>query len=215
MTEQQVSVEEVVRNCQHEQRRRPTNSESPWCVELFRRAFAGDEEAWSGIRMLYEPLMRSWTGVQSVVDAEEVLQEALLSFSRFAPQQPSLLADNNPGRVLAYLRTCVKTAIISLSRREQRQTIAGYLDEINEPAISYNLSDTVQLSIVLNERIEELLTDEEEKLIFYLRFIYGIKPQNILTHYPNRFSDIKYVYTLIQRVVRRLRDDPALQKLQM
>ena len=214
MTQQQGSVDEVIRNCQREQRRR-TKDESPWCVELFRRAFAGDEEAWSGVRMLYEPLMRSWIGVQSVVDAEEALQEALLAFSRFAPHQPSLVEDNNPGRVLAYLRTCVKTAIISLSRREQRQTIAGYLDEINEPVIPYNIGDNVQLAIVLQERIEALLTDEEEQFVFSLRFIYGMKPQDILVEHPDRFSDIKHVYTIIQRIVRRLRDDTALQKLQM
>lgn len=212
MTQQQGSVDEVIRNCQCEQQRR-IKDESPWCVELFRRAFANNDEAWSGIRMLYEPLMRSWIGVQSVVDTEEVLQEALLAFSRFAPQQPSLVEDNNPGRVLAYLRTCVKTAIISLNRREQRQAIAGYLDEINEPVTPYNISDNVQLAMVLQERIEALLIDEEEKFVFSLRFIYGMKPQDIINTYSDRFSDIKYVYTIIQRVVRRLRDDTGLQKL--
>ncbi|MEM8529866.1 MAG: hypothetical protein AAGF95_03430 [Chloroflexota bacterium] len=212
MTQQQGSVDEVIRNCQCEQRKR-IKDESPWCVELFRLAFAGNDEAWAGIRTLYEPLMRSWIGVQSVVDTEEALQEALLAFSRFAPHQPSLVEDTNPGRVLAYLRTCVKTAIISLNRREQRQAIAGYLDEINEPASAYNVGDNVQLAIVLYERIEALLTDEEEKFVFSLRFIYGMKPQDILAEHPDRFSDIKYVYTIIQRVVRRLRDDTGLQKL--
>ena len=36
--------------------------ETPASIELFRRAFAQNEEAWQAVRVLYEPLMRSWIG---------------------------------------------------------------------------------------------------------------------------------------------------------
>ena len=48
----QPPLEEIVRRCGQERSRYRARAtpDSPWCVELFRRAFTEDEAAWSAIQ---------------------------------------------------------------------------------------------------------------------------------------------------------------------
>ena len=182
-------------------------------VAVFRQAFAGDTEAWATIYTQYTPLVRHWIGVQQVIDPEEVAQEAWMAFARYAPRHPSLVQEESPRRVLAYLRTCVKTAIVTLCRREKRHAITAYLDDVDSVLPVDSMDSAMVQRMAIQERVQQLLMDDDERFIFHLRFVSGMKPQAIAAAYPERFSDVKIVYVLIGQLVRRLRADHILQSL--
>ncbi|MEM8529537.1 MAG: sigma-70 family RNA polymerase sigma factor [Chloroflexota bacterium] len=184
-------------------------------IMVFRLAFAGDTDAWAILHTRYISLIRCWIGRQHLVDPEEVAQEAWLAFARYAPRQPSLVEDDSPARVLAYLRTCVKTAIISMCRREQRCVVADPLSDHNVLKQSPRIDNSIVQRITIQERIQQILTSDDERLLFELRFVCGMKPQAISNTYPNQFADVQMVYTLIHAIVRRLRADPILQSLRL
>ena len=69
--------------------------------------------------------------------------------------------------------------------------------------------------ILLQERVNEIVNSEDERIVFQLRFVDGMKPQSIVAAHPDRFPDARIVYTLVQRLVQRLRRDPILWELQM
>ena len=182
-------------------------------IDIFRRAFAGDMDSWSELQTQYNQLMRHWIGQQRIIDAEEILQEAWLAFARYAPRQPNLVEAESPARVLAYLRTCVKTAIVTLYRREQRHMMMTYLDPSDDVASVANVDHTVVQQLTIHERVQQLLSSDDERLLFHLRFVHGMKPQSIVDTYPERFPEVQQVYTLIAQLVRRLRADRLLQDL--
>ena len=182
-------------------------------IMVFRLAFAGDADAWAILHARYMPLVRCWIGRQRLIDPEEVAQEAWLAFARYAPRQPTLVEGDTPGRVLAYLRICVKTAIISMCRREKRCIVADPLSDHNVLTSVPSIDSSIIQRITIQERIHQILTSDDERLIFELRFVCGMKPQAIINTYPDRFVNVQTVYSLIGTLVRRLRADPLLQSL--
>lgn len=182
-------------------------------MDLFRRAFAGDEEAWTVLQIRYTPLIRHWVGFQQQVEFEDVMQEAWIAFYRYAPLHPSLVCDDTPERVLAYLRTCVKTAVISLNRRERRYAFMQRLECTDAAPLPYDNHTNVLLRIVIGNCVQRCLLTDEERLAFHLRLVCDIKPRDIAAMHPLQFTDVEHVYTVIQRIIRRLRADPTLQSL--
>src|SRR5215213_2728009 len=76
----------VVEHCQQEQRshRSDTPIDSPWCVEIFRRAFHGDQDAWVAIWEQFQRHMLLWARA-GTVDVEDVVQDGFANFARGAP----------------------------------------------------------------------------------------------------------------------------------
>lgn len=126
-----LSVDQLVARCQQERSAFYTTGagQSPACVALFRRAFAGDEAAWSAVYTLFDPQVRAWIGRQPLLDPEDAVQDSWRSFARSAPQRPGLVAGDDLSLVLAYLRTCVKSAVLMLIRamRAQRRQPIGHV----------------------------------------------------------------------------------------
>ncbi|MCB0129165.1 MAG: hypothetical protein KDE58_43160, partial [Caldilineaceae bacterium] len=185
---------------------------SPACAELFRRAFQQDEEAWFVIRALFMPLLMSWASVQSTLDQEDIIQDALTEFFRFAPNSSTLAADDRIGPVLTYLRSCVKS---SLSKRYRKQRILEH--SLDDPNIFLPDADDqvsgLELRQILQDRLDKLLYDETERLVFQLRLVEGIAPRKIFEQYRELFSNIEELRQIIQRIVRRLRADETLKSL--
>ena len=183
---------------------------SPTTIAVFRQAFAGDTDAWTTIYTYYTPLVRRWVGVQHAIDPEEVVQEAWLAFARYAPRQPSLVQDESLGWVLSYLRSCVKTATISLCRRAKRYPVTTALTDADTDMSLTAMDSTVIQRITIQERMQDILTNDDERMIFQLRFIGGMKPRTIAHIYPDRFPDVQTIYNLTSRLVLRLRRDSTL-----
>jgi DNA-directed RNA polymerase specialized sigma24 family protein len=207
------SIDEIVTRCWKERNGYQSSgvATSPLCVELFRRAFAGDERAWQEVRQVFERQMRAWVGVQDQVEAEEVLQEGLLAFYRFAPNQPGLVATDDLAHVLSYLRECIKTALLMLLRK-QRQPL-DRLDSLADLQSSDNLGRLVEVRTLLRDRIKSLIQTADEQIVFQLYFIYQMRPQEIFTLYSRLFGDITAINTIVQRLTRRMRKDPTIQQL--
>ena len=182
-------------------------------IQIFYQAFAGSTDAWAMIYTRYTPFVRSWIGSQSVIDPEEVAQEAWLAFTCYAPRQPCLLEDGSLARVLGYLRTCVKTAIVRVHRREQWYAGTCPFSDEDTVAQTANIDSILVQRITIQECVNQILTSDDDRLLFELRFVRGMKPQAITNTYTSRFADVRTVYTRISQLVRRLRADPILQSL--
>ena len=186
---------------------------SPACVELFRRAFDGDEEAWSGVYKIFKPLMKGWIGIPNNIDPEDVIQDAFISFSHYAPHNFSLLATESLSPILSYLKRCVQSTLVDILRRSKGQSIADLDGLMPDELSDYNIIEQSNSIIAMRERLSELLKDYEERLIFHLRFEYNMPPREIMAQYPGTFENYQEVATIIQRLTRRLRQDPIIREL--
>ncbi|MEM8535080.1 MAG: hypothetical protein AAGF95_29860 [Chloroflexota bacterium] len=183
-------------------------------IEVFHKAFSGDENAWATIQTHYACLVNYWIGSQQYADTEEVAQEAWIAFYRYAPQRPHLLQSNSTARVLAYLRSCVKTALIAAHRREKRYTMIAQRMQVHLTMPVTHIDHIVIQRMTISERVQQILVSDDERFIFHLRFVCGMKPQEIVTAYPDRFPHIQLIYRLTTQIIRHLREDPFLQALQ-
>ncbi len=95
------TLAKVIAGCQQERSdyRHKRIDESPSCVEVFRRAFAGNQEAWAAVQATFELQVRAWIGGQKVVNPDDAVQEAFLAFFRYAPAHASLVAGLPWGRL--------------------------------------------------------------------------------------------------------------------
>lgn len=184
---------------------------SPACVELTRRSLAGDQEAWAAFSALFEPLMRAWIGVQQTIEPDDVLQEALLAFARWAPAHRELTSGEELGRALAFLRRCTKTALLTQVRKAKQPPWIS-LDSATAPA-PHNDPAAVERRLVIGERLGHLLATDTERLVVQELLIDGAKPRDIFARHGERFGSIEELRVVIQRVVRRLRNDGELQEL--
>ena len=202
---------ELFVQCQHERSAYTTVgiAASPACVELVRRAFAGDQAAWALLRQLFDPLMRAWIGVQRHVEPEDVLQEAWFAFARWAPTHTDLTAGDDLGRVLAFLRQCTKTALLTQLRKHKQPAYCALDDRTG-------VQDTVTATerrLIIRERITHLLVTADEHVVFQELLVDGRKPQELFVRHPEHFATMESLRITIQRVLRRLRKDPDLNDL--
>ena len=222
-----MSIDKLATCCREERRafQKINDRYSPNCVELFRKAFAGNQQAWTAIKAIFEPLIRSWIGTQQRIDAETVQQDALLAFYRYAPARPNLVITADLGPVLQYLCECTKTSLLMVVRKEKKSKLAVALDSVVHLVAHNDIGQHSDLRLVLDQRLEELLsppfnaTSEEleisqkEQLVFYWRFVYDIGPKNIYAENSEVFTSYQEVATIVQRLTRRLRNDNDLKEL--
>lgn len=204
-----LSLTELFAQCQHERSAYSTAgvAAAPACVELVRRAFADDQTAWALFRQLFEPLIRAWIGVQQHVEPDDVVQEALFAFARWAPAHADLTAGDDLGRALAFLRQCTKTALLTQLRKHKQPTYS--LDETPHAAHDDSMA-AAERRLVIRERVAQLLLTAEEQVVFQELLVNGLKPQELFERYPEHFATIESLRVTIQRVLRRLRKDPDL-----
>jgi DNA-directed RNA polymerase specialized sigma24 family protein len=205
----------VVARCRTERHtyRKSSADESPWCVEVFRRAFARDQDAWEAIQLLVVPLMRAWVGSQQQIEIEDVIQDALSNFAQRAPGIPNLVAGSSLGPVLAYLKRCTITAVLEMARKAQRQAQTVYLYDVPDLQGQGDIAAGADLRLDLLGRIQNLLESDQERLVFQGRFVCHLKPSQILEYYPQAFDDIASIYNVVQRLTRRLSADPEIREL--
>ncbi|RRR67033.1 MAG: hypothetical protein EI684_19660 [Candidatus Viridilinea halotolerans] len=125
-------LEPVVACCQAERSafRQTGERHSPCCVQIFRRAFAADQQAWMAVDEIFHPVITKWVvdalavmGTPRLLAAEtpqEVVQEAKAILDRVGPQRPDLFIGDELGRLLKFWATCTKRALL-LELRWQRR----------------------------------------------------------------------------------------------
>lgn len=221
MTTNPHPLEPIIACCQAERStfRQAGERRSPCCVQIFRRAFAGDQQAWMAIDTIFHPIIHKWvidalsaTGNPHLLDAEtlqDVIQEAKSILGRVGPSRPDLFIGDELGRLLKFWATCTKRAVL-MQLRWQRRHMG---DDIPlEPYHALPASDS-DLAISLQELLATILLTVEERLVFDLLMVQGYKPAEIAARFPERFAEVGQIYALAQRIRRRCWANPELRQL--
>ena len=210
-------LQALVRQCQAERQAflRRGERASPACVELVRRAFAGDQAAWTALfsdvflhdlhrlitaaaRRYQEQTGRAF-GTEELADA---LQETQLAFWRYAPQAPTLLQSGDLDPIIAYLKKCVMSAVSTVARKLPPlgevglSEMAGSEDEPNS-AVDESLGRKWETPLQRNfaeewvnvheivETLTKLLQTDLERRIADECFLNGMAPREFLADYAD------------------------------
>ncbi len=209
------SLEQAMRQCQLERESytisRDTSAPSPGCLDVFRWAFAGDQDAWVFLIDTFHRVVLSWARSEYHLDRESVINEAWAAFAHYAAKKSdTLLVTNQIGSALKYLQRCVKSAILNVRRKESGDsgyhTIEGQTDDHSE-----RMAITLSVRRCLDEFLE--ICTPEERLIIELRFEQHVPPREIASQNQEVFRDIVHVRQVIQNVMRRLQKNECLKRL--
>ena len=186
--------------------------------ELFRRAIVErDEQAWAEGAARYRAMLITWAGrcsssatiqerCDDIADMAFARAWAALTPERFA-SIPSLAA------LLAYLRTCVSTAIIDYARNallHERLSQAVESEEI--VSIEDVVLDRLDRQALWRIALSEAHT-EQERLVLVENCMYSLRPATIFARHPQQFSSITQIYTAKRNLIERLKRNPELQRL--
>ncbi|HNT73524.1 MAG TPA: hypothetical protein PKH77_00755 [Anaerolineae bacterium] len=207
-------LEVLIERCQREtvQYRQPQPSLIGYCLELFRRAIVeGSQAAWQAVYEQYRGQMARWARADPD-KAEDIVQSALEKFvRRMTPDRFTRFT--GVAHILAYLERCIRSVRIDRQRQEARESAAcDYLQT------DFRENDPVRIA---DERIENTecaryiysrLHDDQERAVVRLNLELDLKPAEIARLYPQLFPTTADVHRIRERVIRRLADDPVLQK---
>ncbi len=220
MPESDLSLADLAHCCQRERVSFSESGErsSPCCMNLLRKAFADDQDAWYYVVEIFQPLIRRW--IQRVCirfpdlidehDQTEVADDALLKLKKGVDRQSHLLQGDDLAKPLAYLKKCAERSMLSLSRRKRKERELP-ADNTQYPDHSNELSDP-ETRIALSQRLEKILSEEEAIVIEYI-YRKGCKPQELLELFLKHFPDVGRIYQIKQNVIRRLRNDPVIRDI--
>ncbi|NJN65935.1 MAG: sigma-70 family RNA polymerase sigma factor [Chloroflexaceae bacterium] len=204
----------------------PAYPASPWCVKLFRLAFAGDQRAWEAIYHMWQPQMVFWTTrkvgsrMSHGLELEDITQNAWSRFTRHAPNALGLLATDNLAPVLSYMQRCALTAAKQAvtSQERQREEVRRLEDALRRElgGAQVSVPEQVETRETRRESWEialSLASNEEERIVLKCYFHDGMKPQDIVERYPNLFPNTGRVETVVRRLRRHLCQDGRLRDL--
>lgn len=186
--------------------------------ELFRRAIVErDEQAWAEGTVRYRAMLITWASrcsasatildrCDDIADLAFARAWAALTPERFAGI-PTLAA------LLAYMRTCVTSAVIDCARSEMlHERLAQALD-VGEPV---SLEDEVlgELDCQALWRIARAAVQtNQERVILLENLIYSLRPGAILARHPDLFGSVNQVYAAKRNFLERLKRNPDLLQL--
>jgi len=150
-----MNIEQSAIVCQQEHQAYHQKNEfsAPVSIQIFRLAFAGNLQAWACLYKVFQSQIEKWIGLQSWIDPEVVMQEAWLSFARYAPKSQTLITTDNLGPILAYLRRCVKTTLVDQARLLKKgppHVIS--LEDARATAAPDDVADRAMSAVLLQER---------------------------------------------------------------
>ncbi|MGQ9480836.1 hypothetical protein [Chloroflexus sp.] len=186
-------------------------------MQLFRRAFAGEQEAWVYVIDIFQPLIYSWLrrvrGTRSdFIDDDDlttVAHDALLKLRDSANRLPESTVGETLNRLLAHLKKYAGKDVPTLFRRRNRSRKISYIED-DTPQGAHILD--AKTRITLAQHLREVLSEDELFVIEHL-FFKGYKPQDIIHDFPERFVNIDHIYQIRQNALRRLRNDPVIRDL--
>lgn len=190
-------------------------SNSSYCYELFKKAFEKKSEiALNFIYSIYRPLVINWIRKHSyrnmIIYEDENLFFDTMSHFVIAIMQYPLKRFPNISRIMAYLRKCVHSVIVSICRKKSIPTVT--LDESKEGIYEDHLDEKIMVKEAW-QRIEQLLEDRNELLLANLVFTQNLKPQQILKEYPLKWQDTNQIRIDCQRIKRKLKKDNVLRTI--
>jgi DNA-directed RNA polymerase specialized sigma24 family protein len=191
-----------------------------YCFELFRRAIRErDQSAWERICLQYQALVAGWVRQHSRFESsgEDAQYFVNGAFGKIAvsltPEKFGGFSDI--GSLLRYLKLCVHSVIMDYIRLTEQEHFADLEDASKEGSPepspeeqAMDRSEQQALWDLLNARLQ----DEKEHAVIRGSFVLALKPQEILEHFRNVFTDIDEIYRVKQNIIARLRRDPEFRK---
>jgi DNA-directed RNA polymerase specialized sigma24 family protein len=186
--------------------------------ELFRKAIVdGDEIAWAEGVTRYRGLLVSWARrcAASAAIGEPGDNIADYAFSRaWAALSPERFEQfPNLASVLAYLRTCVSSAVIDCARSQRSAERLAQTIEVSEVATPEQISLAQADRRELWEIVNRIVHTEQERVILTESCVYGQPPRAILSLYPQLFANIAEIYSIKRNLFERLKRCNALQEI--
>jgi DNA-directed RNA polymerase specialized sigma24 family protein len=191
-----------------------------YCFELFRRAIIGrDQHAWQIVYTQYQPLVVGWVERHSAFpdSGEEVQYFVNRAFEKMWHALPPDKFGNFPNlkSLLRYLQVCVHSVILDQVRKvelavvdiDDEATIGEH--EVTKQSTKDRALDKVHRQELWQEIDARLNTDQERKVMFG-SFVLALKPQDLLSHYPEAFDNVSQIYRAKENVLARLRRDAEL-----
>jgi DNA-directed RNA polymerase specialized sigma24 family protein len=187
--------------------------------ELFRKAIVEhDEQAWADGVARYRAMLISWAtrcsaSTATIERCDDMADVAFarawtaLSAERFA-QFPNLAA------LLAYLRTCVTSAVIDSARSDtnfERVSQAIESDEVATP-------EQIVIDQASRDELWQVATavaqTEQERVALLESYAYDLAPREILARHPALFTNANDIYTTKRNLIDRLKRSPEMRRLQ-
>jgi DNA-directed RNA polymerase specialized sigma24 family protein len=210
------TVEELTAACSEETTRfyRTSQSNSPSCYELFRRALDDhDQKAFAAIFRIYERQVLSWITRHPVFWLTNCAREdyASVAFSRFYFALDGNIASDFPSvdKILSYLKSCVHTAIYQEYRKQKTKIEEHPIDEYQ---LSAPPPDSAPEFDDLWAHLCALIPDGVDQVLMRCAFVEQLKPHVIAAEYPEHWESARDVSVALYRIRRILRADPVLRK---
>jgi DNA-directed RNA polymerase specialized sigma24 family protein len=213
---ERLSVTELAGRC-HAETERYLDGEfavDHFCMELFRRAVAlRDEAAWACLYEQYADMVRHWLGAR-----HDAALDAMVSvvFTRFwkAVDAAKFLHFASLASVLQYLKMCARATLLDEARRASVAAVEQSLDDIpwdlaTPAVVETDVAEHLD-SAAFWTQIQGILTDERERLVIQLTFVFGLRPREICRLYASVFPEIDEVYRLKRSALDRLRRELRL-----
>lgn len=211
-----LTTDELASQCREESRQsrwEPGGESSP-CWELFRRAITeNDQQAWQALYDQYRRLVGKWAKGSSL-KLDDLVHEAFARFWQgvrnhdFARRFPTMK------EVMSYLKRCAHTLSIDAARRSEYQQLVQQALTIEASVVS-DSPDDMALEQVFSQELRAFLRDrmqDEDERVVLEAYCKGLTPREIVEQYPNRFANARKVYSVRERIVSRLAEDPMVQK---
>lgn len=186
-----------------------------FCYELFRRAiFQRNEQAWARVYTQYQRLVGHWVERNTAFAAsgEDVVYFVNRAFEKMwlgvTPEKFETFPDLKS--ILRYLQMCVHSVLVDFVRQKEHKLVKESVEEMviqphsQETAVEDHIANRLDREI-LWAWLKQQLNNEKEEVVVYGMFVLALKPREILTHYPDIFTDIKEVYRVKENLIARLR----------
>lgn len=213
----QASIDLLARRCAEETEKfyRQLLSDPQYCLELLRRALADElSEALTHAYRIYERQVLRWVHAHSrfveTNESAEFFAHAALSNFYFALRGERFKRFPSLQHVLAYLKTCVHTAIAQYLR-DQRPGQTVPLSQAQELGFEPRL-DQVSAD-ELWAHICRLLPDPADQLLARYTFLLNMKPRHIVRLPGQRWQSEREITLQVYQIRRLLRRDPMLRGL--
>jgi DNA-directed RNA polymerase specialized sigma24 family protein len=197
------------------------NTDGRYCFELLRRCLQErDQNAWEHAYILFEPQVTRWvrshrlffaSGEEVSYFVDRALEKMWISIS---PEKFSRFL--NIQSLLRYLKMCVGSVIIDHYRNQERINLEELSDRQGSvnPQQESNVENYVFNKVNAEEiwrLAKSLVNSEREYDVLYGSFILGLKPSEIYTHFPDKFSNVKEIYRIKENMLSRFRRNEELR----
>jgi DNA-directed RNA polymerase specialized sigma24 family protein len=215
-------LEAVIQRCRESVGRYEPGQPSPGdehCHELFRRAICEfDQRAWEAVFTQYNGLVLAnvqrhpWAA--SRADHDYLANRAFERFWKaIGPDRFEQFA--NLAALLAYLKTCVHSAVVNEIRANHGRDVMSVSEADEDAGKSEDIAGLILNEIAARDlwaQVQTELRDEPERVVAHLSFVLDYKPSEIQQQRPDLFPTIKDVYRIKHNIVDRLTNRRRLGK---